>query len=281
MGADPSKNMKAFEDFLLVVLCAHLITAAKTLSPENVTCIEMANMIVSKFIKISIAASTSTTSNNPTAIPQASGANLYAMDLVTLGLLWHGFHDAIREGDGNRILMYWKFLLPVFKEENHNNYAKEAFNLLLQSNILSPRKLSELKWSRTINTHGNTGHNVPCDLHMEHLNRQLKGCIRSTGSNIYPTTIQCAAKSLGPVSHVCTQFEKELSLSVNKDYHTYPSFKKDLNAILQVLNTEHIFHDNNNQNHSAFTKQPLLNSINWKKITEWIKEKLINTNMYQ
>ena len=45
---------------------------------------------------------------------------------MTLGLLRHGFHDSVREGDGDRILL-WKFLLPTFKQENHRNYAKEAF----------------------------------------------------------------------------------------------------------------------------------------------------------
>lgn len=152
--------------------------------------------------------------------------------------------------------------------------------MILQSKILSPRKLSELMWSRTINTHGKAGHNVPCDLHMEHLNRQLKKCIRSAGSNIYPTAIQRVAKSLGPVSHICSQFENEISLSANKDYHTYPSFKKDLNAILQVLNTEQMFRDDNNQNHSTYNKRPLLHSIDWTKIEEWVKSKLINTCMY-
>ena len=158
--------------------------------------------------------------------------------MITLGLLWHGFHDTIREGDGDRILLYWKFLLPVFKEENHHNYAKEAFILILQSKILSPRKLCELKWNRTVNTHGKPGHNVPCDLHMEHLNRRLKKCIRSCGSNIYPAAIQRAARSLGPVNHVCSQFESALSLYENKDYHTYPSFKKDLDSIHQLLKND-------------------------------------------
>ena len=135
-------------------------------------------------------------------MPSLSTSNLYAVDLFTLGLLWHGFHDAIKDGDDDRILLYWKFLLLVFKLENHHHYAKEAFNLTLQLLLLSPRKLCDLTWSRTINPHGKPGHNVPCDLHMEHLNRQLKRCIRSAGSNIYPSAIQRVAKSLSPVSNV-------------------------------------------------------------------------------
>ena len=91
----------------------HLIAAAKVISPENLTCIEMANKIVSKFVKISIVAPTSTATSTTATIPQAistlplqstSAANLYAMELVTLALLWYGFHDAVREGDGDWIL---------------------------------------------------------------------------------------------------------------------------------------------------------------------------------
>ena len=126
-------------------------------------------------------------------------------------------------------------MLPVFKEENHYNYGKEAFNLLLQSNILSPRKLAELKWSRTINTHGKPGHNVPCDLHMEHLNRGLS------------------------------------YISI---------YKQGVSYISIVLTTEQIFCDNNNQSHSTYNKQPLLHSIIWEKITDWVEEKLNNTSMY-
>ena len=60
------------------------------------------------------------------------GVYVYATELLSLGLLWHGFHDSIREGDGDRILRYWKMLLIVFKSSNNHNYAKEAVNILLQ-----------------------------------------------------------------------------------------------------------------------------------------------------
>ena len=170
------------------------------------------------------------------------------------------FSRCYREGDGDRILLHWKFLLLVSKLENHHHYAKEAFNLTLQSILLSLCKLCDLKWSRTINTHGKPGHNVPCDLHMEHLNRQLKRCIRNAGSNIYPSAIQRVAKSLGPVSNVCAQFEKELSISANKDYHTYPSFRKDLDAIIRVLENERACCDDSTQVYKSYTQQPLLHA---------------------
>jgi len=279
--------MKAFEDFLLVVMSGYIVAAADSESSNAVNCVEMAKKIVSKWVKVSayippVADDVSRVAAPVTSTPpliNISTATMYTTDVLTLGLLWHGFHDAIREGDGDRIFLYWKFLLPVFKQESHYNYAKEAFKLILQSKIMSPRKLSELKWSRTINTHGKAGHNVPCDLHMEHLNRRLKRCIRSAGSNIYPKAIERVAKSLGPISHVCTQFEKELALTENKDYHTYPSFKKDLDAITQLLIAEKVFTDGN-RTYTSYKGKPLFESICWDDVSKWVKEKLINTSMY-
>ena len=36
---------------------------------------------------------------------------VHSTKLLALSIIWHGFHDAIREGDGDRILRYWKLLL--------------------------------------------------------------------------------------------------------------------------------------------------------------------------
>lgn len=58
----------------------------------------------------------------------------------------------MREGDGDRIIRYWRFLLPVFKLSDRRNYALEAFKLLAQVILLPPRQVAELKWGRTVNT---------------------------------------------------------------------------------------------------------------------------------
>jgi len=55
-------------------------------------------------------------------------------------LVWYGFHDAVREGNGDRIVLYWKLLLPVFQQQSRYNYAKEAFLLLAQTYYLSKHK---------------------------------------------------------------------------------------------------------------------------------------------
>ena len=64
----------------------------------------------------------------------------YATDLITMLLVWHGFHDSVKESDGDRILLYWKVMLPVFQQEKHYNYAKEAFLLLAQPHFFIREK---------------------------------------------------------------------------------------------------------------------------------------------
>ena len=144
---DPQNNMTAAEDFMLLLLHTHIVAAGKTflsLNPTN---------SMEDFNK----------SNRHTQCPLAKmgyepvrnedKVYVYATELLSLGILWHGFHDSIREGDGNHILCYWKLLLVLFKSSNNHNYAKEAVNILLQFYyILSDRQKAQLLWNRCVNT---------------------------------------------------------------------------------------------------------------------------------
>ena len=58
------------------------------------------------------------------------GVQFYAVDLLTLSLIWHGFHVSTKEGDGDLIIHYWKLLLIIFKASDKRNYGKEAVILL-------------------------------------------------------------------------------------------------------------------------------------------------------
>lgn len=50
------------------------------------------------------------------------GVMNYANELMSLGIFYLNFKDAIREGDGERVLVCWKFLLPLFKVSDRRNY---------------------------------------------------------------------------------------------------------------------------------------------------------------
>ncbi len=91
----------------------------------------------------------------------------YTCEVLTLGLVIFDFKYAIREGDGDQVLLLWKYMLILFKATGRKNYAIEALTLLSQYHILLPCNLAEqLKWSRFINVRGLLGHNISCDLQL-------------------------------------------------------------------------------------------------------------------
>jgi len=96
--------------------------------------------------------------------------------------------------------------------------------LLAQSSLLSLRQVAEIKWSRTVNTQGRPGCNIPVDLHLEQLNRRLKGVLHGLGSNISAKSVKRASKSLGVIEAVGTNFEHVSGVTPTKDYHSMPSF---------------------------------------------------------
>ena len=57
---------------------------------------------------------------------------LVLCNILSSGLLLMEFIDAIREGDGTRIMRVWKYLLLQFKVERRTNYSVEAFIILAQ-----------------------------------------------------------------------------------------------------------------------------------------------------
>ena len=296
-GKIPKHNMKAAEDFLEVSLCAHVVSAAKqVMKTVDVLgdCKAVAKAIVEQFVRVSLPSPEQIfcppTDDSEVSLPSAEQASCpptddsvynYATDFLTLGLLWHGFHDAIRSGDGDRIMIYWKFLTVVFKKEGNFNYAKEGFLLLAQSLLLSPQKIAELKWCRTVNTSGRPGKNVPVDLHIEHLNRRLKGMMRNLGSNITPESVQRISKALGTIETVCSNFEQVTNISASKDYHSMPSFELDLHKLQEQLEAEEVFVEKEQRHHQGFRKhQPLLSSIDWKKMRDWVRELVVKYNAY-
>ena len=201
---DPFKNMRACEDFFLTVLHAHVLAAADYLT-------EMCCLIASSAKEISKEIIIRFVNCDPDhKIKTGDKLYQYSIQALTLGLVWHGFNDVIKEKDGDRILIYWKFLLAIFEVDKRQNNCKEAINLFMQFHFLLPKRLAEqLKWSRYVNTRGVIGGNIPTDLHLEHLNRHLKDMLPNLMSNITFKAINPVSRSLGIVHHVCEAFEHQ------------------------------------------------------------------------
>jgi len=182
-SSDPTGNLNACEDFLGAVLEVPIVAAAKSVlfSATHQSVSELAAVVVDNYLQIQLpkpkppqtrrsrqqhCCRQQTARQQPTPV---DGIYVYGKEVLTLGLLWFGFNDAIKEGDGDKVFVYWKFLLLVFKHEGCHNYSVEAINLLYQARTLPPRIVAQLKWERFTNTHGRPGCNIPGDLHLKHL----------------------------------------------------------------------------------------------------------------
>jgi len=144
--------------------------------------------------------------------------------------------------------------------------------------LLSPRKVAELKWNRTINTAGRIGHNIPCDMYIEHLNRTVE----NLGSNINKQQcLEMIGKCLGTVKHICTRFENGADVHENKDYHTVPSFTKDLKLVIGTLLDNQVFKHEQSQPLmiTSYKKAPMFWSINWESLLSWVKDKIIDLDI--
>ena len=163
----------------------------------------------------------------------------YASAVLNDGLLLLEFKDAIREGDSSRILRCWKVLLLYYRSAQHTNYASEAFHFIAQVTAMeSQRTATQLLESRVVNITGKEGHNVPVDMHMEHLNRTLKGYAAGVGANISSDSIIQLGKSLNGMMAVTESFDMANNIHRSSTKHTRKSAQRDEDQIIEELSVK-------------------------------------------
>lgn len=213
------------------------------------------------------------------------GVYEYACEALSLGLLYLEFIDAIREGDGDRILRCWRYFLILFKASRRKNYAIEAFSLLAQEKfLLSPRQALQLKWSRTINTHGRPGKNIPCDLHMEHLNRECKSALSGLGSNITDKSVKRIGQCIGKTVDMLKAFDKDNGVPTQSGHHTRRSSESDIEKMVkQLAECSKVFHQEPGRFHHNFKKfnSNITSRVPLPELKQWMSErfkKLVDYN---
>ena len=295
----PKNNMNAADDFIHLVLIGHVIAAALThfgmKSLDDVPthedlkkideqsnhmaeqkCFHQAliNMLRPHINLFTIDCFGSS------SVSAADRVQLYACELMSLGLLYSEFKDSIMEGDGERVFLCWKFFLPIFKADEKTNYAIEAITYLAQASILLPPRLQEqLLWSRFINTSGKSGGNIAADLHMEHMNRVVKEALGRQFSNLQTQAILRTGKICGMLASVCSNFDKESSVHKRSTHHTASTFTKDLKIIDQLLSLQGFipkpgrFHSNFSNLHNTLTARLHMKE---KEFVSWLKNHVLH-----
>ena len=140
---------------------------------------------------------------------------MYACELLLW--VWYGGTTTapLKKEMGRESWEIWKYLTIILRETGHRNYAKEGALLLIQYHFMaSERVCKQILTIHFINTKERTGCNLPCDLHLEHLNRRLKGVLTRMESNVKPSSVTRAARAIGVVDdYMCLKdnFQKIFS----------------------------------------------------------------------
>ena len=292
---DPTKDFNACEDFLLVVISGHIITAAmKALGmkkmddtptagtligpdPGSLWMLEreerkkvldaVCSEIIDEYVDFSFLKD---------ATIENDSIHSYGKKLLGLGCFYMEFRDAIREGDGLRVLRCWRYLLPIFFGTGRTNYCCEALNMLHQEHTLPPRLSNQLIWSRFVNTHGMPGRNIAGDLYMEHLNRIAKDAIRLLGANKTEKVIDRVGRVIGTIAPMLQTFDMEHHIKQESGAHKQASMAKDIATIVNELVRHKIFTSVSDRRHHPSFKSPkdLLHSKSSDELHKWMVNRL-------
>lgn len=214
---------------------------------------------------------------------ESDHVHAYAKELLSLGLLYMEFCDGIREGDGLRILRCWRYMMMLFKAKDKRKYAIQASTLLFQFHFLfSDRMAHQLLWSRTVNTHGRQGRNVPMDLHIEHLNRELKEAMTHLSSNVSEQSIHRTGKCLGKLIDIKANYDRCTGIPSPYGYHSPHLVAKDLHRVVEELRSSGVFNEVKGRQHSEFPKflGNTLSTIKQGDIKPWLTDQLKKLIIY-
>ena len=268
------KDFNACDDFFKLTVSSYVVAAAMKLlnmstmdaEPANTSLIPddawvqgpderrdtlyaVSSMIVKKFVDLKTDFTTTCTPEDDDKVLE------YSRLVLSLGLLYLEYCDAIKEGDGFRVLRCWKYNFLIFKCTNRINYSIEAFTLLAQHCFLfSERQAHQLLWGRFINTHGLPARNIPCDLYMEHLNRVCKDVVSNLKANKTPKALVRVGKVVGILDDIAKNFDDDNFIHSRSGKHKVASYKKDLEKIVTVLMQEKVLTYTSGRVHPSFQK---------------------------
>lgn len=298
MLSNPEKDVNASEDFITLVVTSHLLAACmkklgmKSLddvptsgefdantwmmsdADRKIAVYSFCQQIIRNHVNISMCGEISCSND---------GVLNYAKEIMSLGIFYLNCKDAIREGDGDRLLVCWKYLLPIFKAADRRNYSLEVFKMLYSYYFtLSPRQKHQLLWSRFVNVHGLPGRNIAGDLHMEHLNRICKQAIQGVGAKKRIEAIRRIGKASGPLAEVTSNFDENLLTPTNDHVagrHRLASVTRDQDMVVnELLNHACVFNESHQRTHRHFrmfiTKGSIFMNIDKKSLEKWITDNI-------
>lgn len=196
---------------------------------------------------------------------------------LSFGFFLLSLRDAVREGDGERVLRLYKVALMFFKAYNHTQYSLSTFLLSVQISFTLPPKLAHsLTWNRFWNSRGGKGNNISLDLHLEHMNNFLKSFLKGLGVNLTEPSADRISRSLGVLKQLLTTTDIEIGVAKQSGRHSTPDQKKDIRVLAAVALAGELFENHPGREFESFPgfDQDLLSKLNYVKFRLWMRDKL-------
>ena len=116
------------------------------------------------------------------------------------------------------------------------------------------------------------GKNIPCDLHMEHLNRECKNSMRGLGANV--TDIQIG-RSLCNTVEMLDHFDSETGVPRPSGCHTRRSSQSELHKVVkQLVDTSKVFRTQPGRCYKHFPnfKANITRNLSFQDLKQWMGE---------
>lgn len=219
--------------------------------------------------------------------PQSEDYKLnYHKAKLKFGMLLMDINDAIREADGVRLVNIYKFALLIYKCYGHTKYAYTTLLFLVNVHgLLTQEKAHNLIWNRFCNTQGKQGTNISLDLRLEHLNKLLKSCLKSLGSNFNENSALRISRSIGGIQMVVESVDKDYKLSDRSTRHGVKDPLESVQQMVEDLTKNKIFEETPNRpGYPSFPNFPenILGGLDFKALHSWMKSLVkVWSSMYE
>lgn len=200
----------------------------------------------------------------------------YHRGKLAFGLLLLEFEDAIKEGDGDRVLNVYKLALLFYKSHGHNKYAYVTLLYLVKEKAaLTEYQAKSMKHNRFYNKYGGSGRNIPLDLKMEQLNKVLKSLWRGLGPNLNESNAARVANALEGLEMIIDSVDKDCSLSGRKGYRSKGKSDESVKVIVNDLMEKRVFNYTvPREGHPTFPhfKSSLLEGLDYRDLHDWMTD---------
>ncbi|XP_068719963.1 uncharacterized protein [Montipora capricornis] len=166
-----------------------------------------------------------TTTTSSTTTDQASKSSddvfNYNAALLSEGLFFMNVLDAVSEGDGQRIMRQYKYLMLLCKVDDPHStkYALGSLYQLLLVNGLSQKESEIFVWNRTVNNHRGLGNNITHDLEVEHSNNFNKQGYWNIGANLSEKAVSRICHAEKPVRNISGKVDRLLQRIIRSGKH--------------------------------------------------------------